>query len=130
MSLTRLVVCSVDNQLLFSGVSQSSMVPASSSEEPSDTLPTLVPPPPVEISATHASGVVPRAGAAPSTDDAADMKPTLIPPPPLCPSSGVFPIKLVVTSDGQKAGLPAMWPEEEEVEDDFPTALYALAHGE
>jgi hypothetical protein len=126
MSLTRLVVCSLDNQLLFSGVSQSSVVPAPSAEdEPADALPTMVPPPPPEIS----SGVYARTPATPEDDDF-DLKPTLVPPPPpLCPPSGVFPIKLVVTPDGQKAGLPAIWPDPQEVEDDFPTALYALIEG-
>lgn len=117
MASKRLVICTTDDRVLFSGVSRqdgaeaeitdarvlaSGVTEKQSEREFGETSPTSMPPP----------GEV---------DDAA---PTLMPPP--MSASGAFPIKLTLAESGGRMGLSALWNLEDEDNEEFPTALYEL----
>lgn len=117
MALKRLVICTTDDRVLFSGVSRQDgaeaeitdgrVLASGVTEKPneplfSDTAPTIAPP-------------------AGEVDDSA---PTLMPPP--ISASGAFPIKLTLAERGGRMGLSALWNLEDEDNEEFPTALYEL----
>jgi hypothetical protein len=136
MASTKLVIFGGDDQVLFSGVSQSGIfradtitaelpAPPEVERAPSER-PTSMPPAPeatIEraISAPPAEAVERPTAAPPAEDEVDDTAPTMIPPPP---ASGMFPLKLVVAPNGFRAGLPVMGDVED---DDWPTALYDIA---